>query len=212
MRPMELAAFRATARAEQVGAHYSGVLHFAFVNAAAFAVIGLAAAQIHQPGWTLLTVPVTFLYANLVEWLAHRGPMHAPKRLLRLVYQRHTLLHHAFFTAEQMSLESSRDFKLVLFPPVLLVFFFGFVALPTGLLLSVVAGTNVAALFVVTAMTYYLLYEWMHLAYHLGDRAPRFIEARRRHHAAHHDPRNMTRGNFNITFPICDRLFGTCLR
>jgi len=31
----------------------------------------------------------------------------------------------------------------------------------------------------------------------------------RRHHAAHHDPRLMTRYNFNVTFPIADRLFGT---
>jgi sterol desaturase/sphingolipid hydroxylase (fatty acid hydroxylase superfamily) len=208
---MELAAFRANARAE-VGPRYSGVLHFAFVNVASLTVIGFAAAQLDRPRWALLTVPVTFLYANLVEWLAHRGPMHAPRRLLGLVYRRHTLLHHAFFTEDAMSLDSARDFKMVLFPPVLLVFFFGVIALPSGLVLAAVAGRNVAALFVITAMGYYLLYEWLHLAYHLGDRAPRFIAPLRRHHALHHDPRDMTRGNFNITFPICDRLFGTCLR
>ena len=211
MRRMELAAFRAQARAEEVGPRYSGVLHLAFVNATALAVIALAAAQLDRPRWSLLTVPITFLYANLVEWLAHRGPMHAPRRLLGLVYRRHTLLHHAFFSAEQMSLDSSRDFKLVLFPPVLLIFFFGLIALPCGLLLAALAGRNVAALFVITAMAYYLLYEWLHLAYHLGAGAPRFIAPLRRHHARHHDPRAMTRGNFNITFPICDRLFGTCL-
>ncbi|HZX96699.1 MAG TPA: sterol desaturase family protein [Myxococcales bacterium] len=209
---MELAAFRAEARAEQLGPRYSGLLHLAFVNVVSLAIIAVAGAQIHRPRLALLTVPIAFLYANLVEWLAHRGPMHAPRRFLGLVYRRHTLLHHAFFTAEQMSLESARDFKLVLFPPVLLLFFFGGLALPAGLLLGAFLGSNVAALFVITAMAYYLLYEWLHLAYHLGDRAPRLIEPLRRHHAAHHDPRNMTRGNFNITFPICDRLFGTCLR
>src|SRR3954469_17491218 len=212
MRRMELAAFRAQTRTDEVGPRYSGVLHFAFVNAAALAVIAFAAARLERPRWSLLTVPVTFLYANLVEWLAHRGPMHAPKRLLGLVYRRHTLLHHAFFRADEMSIDSPRDFKLVLFPPVLLIFFFGAIALPSGLLLGALLGPNVAALFVITAMAYYLLYEWLHLAYHLGDRAPRLIGPLRRHHAAHHDPRNMTRGNFNITFPICDRLFGTCLR
>lgn len=199
---MSLAEFRAGARAE-VGPLYSGLLHFAFVNAVALSAIVFAARQVHAPRWALLTVPVTFLYANLIEWLAHRGPMHKPKKLLRLVYQRHTLLHHAFFTHESMQLEGTRDFKMVLFPPVLLIFFFGLFALPIGLLLNLVAGTNVAALFVITAMSYYLLYEWLHLGYHLG------LGGRLRLlHQTHHDPQRMT-SNFNITFPICDRLFGT---
>jgi sterol desaturase/sphingolipid hydroxylase (fatty acid hydroxylase superfamily) len=205
---MEVAAFRAKARAEGVGPHYSGWLHFGFVNAVVLSVIAIAALRLHAPRWALLTVPITFFYANLVEWLAHRGPMHKPRRLLKLVYQRHTLLHHAFFTHDEMQLESTRDFKMVLFPPVLLIFFFGLFALPIGLALNALAGANVAALFVMTAMSYYLLYEWLHLGYHLGDRAPRFIEGLRRHHASHHDPGRMT-SNFNITFPICDRLFGT---
>jgi len=207
----DLAGFRARARAENVGPRYSGLLHFGFVNALALSVIVAAAWQLHRPRWALLTVPVTFLYANLVEYFAHKGPMHQPARLLRLVYQRHTLLHHAFFSAEEMELESRSDFKMVLFPPVLLIFFFGLFALPISLLLKPILGANVAALFAITAMTYYLLYEWLHLAYHSGHRAPRFIAPLRRHHAAHHDPQAMTSGNFNITFPICDKLFGTCL-
>ena len=205
---MQVEEFRAQARAEAVGPHYSGLLHLAFVNALSILIIAAAALQLRAPRWALLTVPVTFFYANLVEWLAHRGPMHRPRRLLRLVYQRHTLLHHAFFTHQAMRLDGSRDFKMVLFPPVLLIFFFGGFALPIALLLQAVAGTNVAALFVITALSYYLLYEWLHLGYHLGGRAPRFIAGLRSHHATHHDPRQMT-GNFNITFPICDRLFGT---
>ena len=211
MRPMDVAEYRAQARAS-VGPHYSGVLHFAFTNALALSIIALAASQLQRPRWALLTVPITFLYANAVEWLAHRGPMHAPRRFLRLVYQRHTLQHHAFFTREAMALDSTRDFRMVLFPPIVLLFFFGLFALPLGLALRAIAGANVAALFVITALAYYLAYEWLHLAWHLGDRGPRLLAVLRRHHAAHHDPRNMSLGNFNITFPICDRLFGTCLR
>ena len=205
---MQVEEFRAQARAEGIGPHYSGLLHFGFVNGLSLAIIAFAALQLRAPRWSLVTVPITFLYANLVEWLAHRGPMHRPRRFLRLVYQRHTLLHHAFFTHQAMRLSSARDFKMVLFPPVLLIFFFGLFALPIGLLLQALAGPNVAALFLITALGYYLLYEWLHLGYHLGERAPRFIESLRRHHATHHDPAWMT-ANFNITFPICDRLFGT---
>ncbi|MFN2548059.1 MAG: sterol desaturase family protein [Myxococcales bacterium] len=201
---MEVAEFRAQTRAEILGPRYSGVLHFGFVNALAFSVIAYAAMKVQHPGWSLLTVPITFLYANLVEWLAHRGPMHNRRRFLGLVFKRHTLMHHHFFTHDSMQLESTRDFKMVLFPPVLLLFFFGLFALPIGFLLRAVAGMNVAAFFVATAMSYYMLYEWLHLAYHLG-----LGGELRLHHQAHHDPANMNRTNFNITFPICDRLFGT---
>ena len=34
----------------------------------------------------------------------------------------------------------------------------------------------------------------------------------RQHHIAHHNRKLMTRYNFNITYPICDRLFGTLYR
>ena len=201
------AEFREKYRGEAIGPRYSGGLHFAFTSALALGVIAFALSKVRAPGWALLAVPLTFLYANLIEYLGHKGPMHRPVRLLRLVYRRHSLEHHAFFTRAQMQVESARDFKMVLFPPLLIVFFFGVFALPAGLLLGALAGTNVAALFVATAMAYFLCYEWLHLAYHLGYGGPL-----RRHHAAHHDPALMGRHNFNITFPICDLLFGTALR
>jgi hypothetical protein len=200
---MSVAEVRAAARAE-VGPLYSGVGHFLFVNGFALAVIAFAAHFLQQPRWSLITIPVTFLYANYVEYRAHKGPMHHRTRFLGLVFERHTLLHHAFFPREQMQAESTRDFRMVLFPPVLLIFFFGFFALPVSLLLKPIFGANTAALFAITAMAYYLLYEWLHLSYHLG-----LGGSLARHHAVHHDPQDMTSHNFNITFPICDKLFGT---
>ena len=203
------AAFRAQAR-EGIGPLYSGVLHFAFTSALALSVIGWALSRVHQPGWALLTVPVTFAYANLVEYFGHKGPMHRPARGLRLVYERHTLLHHAFFTDREMHIGSARDLKLVLFPPVLIVFFFGLFAAPAFFLLRATLSGNVAALFVATAMGYFLTYEWLHLAYHLEVPAiAALLGPLRRHHQAHHDPQAMSRHNFNITFPICDAIFGT---
>jgi hypothetical protein len=204
---MTTAEFREKYRIEQVGPRYSGPLHLAFTSTLSLAVIALALSLVRAPGWALLTVPATFLYANLIEYLGHKGPMHHPSRLLRLVHRRHTLEHHAFFTRAEMQVDSPRDFKMVLFPPLLIAFFFGVFALPAGLLLRALAGPNVALLFVATAMAYFLCYEWLHLAYHLGHGGPL-----RRHHAAHHDPALMARRNFNITFPVCDLLFGTAQR
>jgi hypothetical protein len=192
-----------------IGPRYSGALHFAFTSAVALAVIAFALSRLRSPSpLALLTVPLTFLYANFVEWRAHRGPMHRKVRGLSLIHERHALQHHAFFTSAEMQIDSRRDFKMVLFPPVLVVFFFGLFAVPVGFALRLAFGANVAALFVATSMGYFLLYEWLHLAYHLPVPLPG-IGRLRTHHRTHHDPRLMTRNNFNITFPICDAIFGT---
>src|SRR5207244_1451934 len=112
------------------------------------------------------------------------------------------LEHHHFFTHEAMSYETARDVKMVLFPPILIVFFFGVFALPVGALLWLVATPNVGRLFVATAVGYYLAYEWLHFSYHLAPDTfvgrLAIVRALRRHHARHHDPSLMGRYNFNL--------------
>jgi hypothetical protein len=214
MIPESVAESRVRYRRERIGPHYSGVAHFLFTSGACLAIIVWAATGLKRPSvleW--LTVPLTFLFANFVEYWGHRRQMHHPRWPFEFVYQRHTVQHHHFFTHEAMSYESARDLKMVLFPPVLLFFFFGLVALPVGALLWLLSTGNVARLFVATAIGYYLTYEWLHFTYHLdpktlvGRLGP--VRALRRHHARHHDLALMSRYNFNITFPICDWLFGT---
>jgi hypothetical protein len=135
---------------------------------------------------------------------------------MRILYERHTLQHHHFFTHEAMAYESSRDFKMVLFPPVMLFFFLGVVAAPAGALLFALVSPNAGWLYVLVAMSYFLTYEWLHFAYHLDERSrlggSPLIRALRRHHQAHHDLALMGNWNFNITFPISDLVFGTYYR
>ncbi|MBT8064765.1 MAG: fatty acid hydroxylase family protein, partial [Gammaproteobacteria bacterium] len=104
-------------------------------------------------------------------------------------------------------------FKAVLFPPVMILFFIGGFGVPMWLLLHWLATENVAWLAVATGTAYYLNYEWLHLAYHCDPRSRigriPGIQALRRLHLRHHDPRLMTRYNFNITYPIGDWLFRT---
>ena len=209
------AAFRADQRARW-SPRYLGQLHFAFTSAVGWSALLYALSRVHAPsGLELLTIPITLLYANAVEYFGHRGPMHHRWPGLSLVHRRHTLEHHRFFTEREMAVESPRDFKMVLFPPVLLVFFIGLFALPAALLLAAFLGANVAGLFVASAMACFLLYETLHLSYHLGEDTLlgrlTLVRRLRRHHARHHHPARMTAGNFNITFPLCDALFGTLL-
>ncbi len=217
MIPESVQQARTDFRARRVSARYSGPLHLATTLTLSLLVVAASAAMLESVApleW--LTVPLTFLYANLSEYLGHRGPMHRRTRLLGSVFRRHTLEHHSFFTHEATSFETTRDYKAVLFPPVLLVFFVVAFALPVGALLYVLLSPNVGFLFVLTAVLYFLNYELLHFAYHttpeswLG-RLP-LIRSLRRHHLAHHDKRLMTKYNFNITYPICDYLFGTLYR
>jgi hypothetical protein len=210
-------AFRERYRAQEIGPSYRGWLHFAFTSIGSLSAIAFAISRVESPSaleW--LTVPVAFFVANFGEYFGHRGPMHHRRAGLALLYQRHTLQHHRFFTHDAMECASTRDFKMVLFPPVLLLFFLGGLALPIGLALFFVFSANVGWLFVATAVAYFLSYEWLHFAYHqppqsIIGRLP-FVPVLRRHHAAHHDPRLMQRWNFNITFPIADRVMGTSWR
>jgi len=208
---------RAAFRERRISPHYSGPLHLA-TTVGISALIALASGMMLEgvQAPELLTIPVTLLYANLSEYLGHRGPMHHKTRLLAGIFQRHTIEHHSFFTNEAPSFESTRDYRAVLFPPILLLFFFGCFALPAASVLYFVASPNVGFLFVLTAILYFLNYELLHFAYHCdpGSRLGRLplIESLRRQHIRHHDKRLMTHYNFNITYPVFDYLFGTRYR
>lgn len=214
MVPERVAEFRQKYRADEIGPRYSGVVHALFTGTSCLTAIALALSGVRAPTWLdLAIVPVAFLVANAGEYVGHKGPMHFPRRGLGAVYKRHTLQHHRFFTHEAMAYESARDVKMVLFPWPLILFFFGGMALPLSLGVWALLGTNAARLFFATIVAYFLLYEALHFSYHLGPDTwlgrTRLVRVLRHHHTVHHDPARMTRTNFNISFPICDAVFGT---
>jgi hypothetical protein len=109
--------------------NYSGPLHLATIIGFSILVAAASLAMLEDvktAEW--LTIPVTFLYCNLAEYLGHRGPMHHKTRFLGGIFKRHTVEHHSFFTDEAISFDSPQDYRAVLFPPILLVFFFGLFA------------------------------------------------------------------------------------
>jgi hypothetical protein len=186
--------------------------HFYAILGLGAAAICLAASKVHDVlWWEWLMLPVGFLVANFVEWLVHKGPMHHPAKGAFILYQKHTLEHHVYFTHEKMAAKSPDEFDRVLFNGVSLVFFHAGIGLPLALLIRLVLGSNAAWLFWALTVSYYVLYECFHLAYHWppAERIPG-IAAMRGHHQRHHDPKLMAHCNFNVTFPIFDKLMGTC--
>jgi hypothetical protein len=195
---------------------YSGVAHFAAINVVGLAVIGAALLLLDAPTWWYAAlVPAFFVFANLFEWWVHKGPLHHPVRGLRSLYERHTRSHHLAFVDDAMAIRSARELRLVLFPP----FVFPLLLLmnaPLFALLAVASGLDLALVFLASAVAYYLVYECFHTLHHwprdgwLGRRA--LVQRLRAHHEAHHDPRRMIQGNWNVSFPLWDWLLGSTLR
>ena len=207
-------AFRDEYRASQIPVRYRGWLHFAITNTMVIGAVVLCAMQLQtvRP-WEWWAIPLTFIYANLSEYLGHRFVMHHLRLGFSLVFKRHTRQHHRFFTHTTMPVNSFRDFKVVLFPPLLITFFLGVFGTPIVLLIATFISINTAWLFAITGLLYFLNYEYLHLAYHLPashwvSRMPGLL-CLRRLHQTHHDQSIMTKCNFNITYPMGDWLFRT---
>lgn len=195
---------------------YNPFVYFGVTNLAGIAVIFAATRLVNdvQPiEW--LAIPGVFLFANFVEYMAHKGPMHHKKDLVEIVFRRHTLQHHEYYQHDSMGMESKRDCYLVFFPFWAIFLLFGVASIPFFITWWL-TNTNVAGMFLAVSVGYYLLYEWLHFAYHVPEKywigRTRLIRKLRQHHQAHHNRALMTKYNFNITFPICDYLFGTAFR
>ncbi|MBN8874276.1 MAG: hypothetical protein J0H67_15685 [Rhodospirillales bacterium] len=206
------AAFRAAYRS-QIAPLYNGLAHVALIYLIGGAALWYAIQHIHAPRWTdWLIVPIAAIGANVFEWFLHAQIMHRPRRGFMGIYKRHTLAHHQFFTAQEPFHDSTRDFRIVFFPPYALI---GFLVMAAGLawVTSLVWSANAAWLLVCTASGMYLNYEFFHWCCHVrDDRIIRFLpfaNTIRRHHIAHHDTSLMMHRNMNLTYPFADWLFGT---
>ncbi len=192
---------------------YNPWLHLGATMSIGLAVLAVALARLSDVRpleW--LVIPVVFVMANGFEWRVHKDVLHRRRRLLEVIYDRHTPQHHMIYTTADMEVRSTREFRLVMIPA------FGvagavLVTAPWALLFAKVWSANAGWLLLVTASLYMVSYELFHLAYHLPATNPigriGVIRRLREHHAWHHDPRLMQRWNFNVTVPLFDWIHGT---
>jgi len=192
---------------------YRPLPHLALPSLFGLLVLVLAATQIHalRP-IELVAVPVTLLVAFVFEWWVHRAVLHRRVPGLGVIYDRHELQHHVVFTDTDMAMRSPRELQMILMPAysVLLIALFN---APVTLLAARLVTPNVGYLYLVTAMGFFLSYEWLHLAFHLPSSHPvgrlGVIALLREHHRRHHEPRLMRAWNFNVTVPVFDWLLRT---
>ncbi len=194
---------------------YNGYVHIAVVYAIGIAALWIYIANLAAVAWwEWLTVPVVFLLCNVFEWFLHAQVMHRPQKNpgLRAIYTRHTLMHHQFFTREEMRFAGQHDWRVTVFPPYALVIFI-LMSMPGALVLGLTVSANVGWLLMCTTTSIYLVYEFMHFCCHIEEsrlvRHCPFVNTIRRHHTAHHNQGIMMETNMNLTFPISDWLFAT---
>ena len=205
--------FRAEYQA-QISPAYNGLLHVGVMYIVGLAVIAWSLSRMEAPSWEWLLVVPVFVFSNLFEWWIHKCVMHRLIDVwaLRAIYDRHTRQHHQYFTNNEMTVDSTREFRIIFFPWRAL---FTFMALgtPFALALGALVNPNAGYVLMVTIVGQYLIYESFHYCCHVHEnwfvRNMPFVNTIRRHHTAHHNQGIMMDRNMNLTFPIADWLMGT---
>jgi hypothetical protein len=200
---------------DRIATWYHGWVHVAIIYSIGFGTLFVYISHLQDVRWwQWLVVPVVFLIANIFEWWIHRHVMHRPHpwKGAKAIYTRHTLMHHQFFTDNEMRFADQLDWRVTFFPPYALVVFI-LMTIPPALIGGWLLGANVGWLMMCTTTSIYLIYEFMHFCCHVDDnwfvRHCPFVNTIRRHHTAHHNQSIMMERNMNLTFPVADWLFGT---
>jgi sterol desaturase/sphingolipid hydroxylase (fatty acid hydroxylase superfamily) len=192
------------------GRHIALTLTLASIIAAGGVLLALRARPID---W--LVAPAFFIVANLIEWTVHKYPMHHPLPP-HILYKNHTLIHHLAFTNRNMPITRTSELGLVMMPWYTMLGLFVF-ASPVMIVAGLLRGPGLAGVFLLAAVAYFLMYEVLHASYHLPDAVLnrigvgrlRLYRAAQAHHRHHHVLTRMSHVNFNVTFPLMDRLLGT---
>lgn len=194
---------------------YRGEMHLGFTLLVTLGTAYYCWNHIHGAStaeW-LIVVPI-FLLGNWAEWAGHRYILHRPVPYLRMIYKRHCGTHHQFFTNHDLTYKGQKEWRALLFPPFAPILFI-LVSVPPALVLAAVWSANAGYIAVMTMALYFVMYEALHTLSHLSDERHPYLKyvplvnTVRHMHVTHHNLGFMQTRNFNLTFPICDALFGT---
>ncbi len=194
---------------------YRGEYHLGFTLVFTLGVALYAWLHIHNATvWEWLLIIPFALFGNWAEWAGHRYVLHRPVPGLKMAYKRHCSVHHQFFTDQDLTYHGQKEWRALLFPPFAPVAFV-IAAVPEALVLGWLISANAGYIAVLAMALYYLMYEGLHTLSHLDDERHPYlrhiplINTVRRMHVVHHMLGFMQTRNFNLTFPLCDALFGT---
>ncbi len=193
---------------------YNGFVHIIVMYGTGIAAIAYCVSQLHNARWEWTLIAPVLLAGNFTEWAMHRYVMHRKIDVfaLRAIYDRHTRQHHQYFTDNDATIDTVREFRIVFFPwrvmAVLAIFGSLFGWLATQLI-----NANAGYIVFIAMIGHYMVYETFHFCCHVRDnwfvRNIPFVNTIRRHHTAHHNMGIMMHFNMNLTFPIADWCLNT---
>jgi hypothetical protein len=197
-----------------VSPFYSGLLHIGVMYAAGVTAIWYCVSRLHNATWEwALLIPV-LVAGNFGEWAMHRYIMHRKIDVfaLRAIFDRHTRQHHQYFTDNDATIDTIREFRIVFFPWRVLIVL-GVFGVIFGWIASQLINPNAGYIVFIGMIGHYVTYETFHFCCHVPDnwfvRNMPFINTVRRHHTAHHNMGIMMHFNMNLTFPIADWFLNT---
>lgn len=197
-----------------IASWYNGLVHIAVTYGVGIAAIGWCVSRMHDARLEWLVMIPVAIAGNFIEWGMHQHVMHRLKNVwaIRAIYDRHTRQHHQYFTDNDVTIHSTKEFRIVFFPWRLLVTL-GAAGALFGWIASLIWNANAGYVVFITMMGHYLVYETLHFFCHTPDwpilRYIPFVNTIRRHHTVHHNMGVMMHVNMNLTFPIADWALGT---
>lgn len=194
----------------------SGWTHLALLGALCLVAVMFTLSMIQ--GLTLLhllMIPGAMIFSSVMEYVIHRYPMHQMPNFLVGFYKQHSGIHHRYFTYKHMQVDDGIDLNEALTNTRVTVMLFAFIIIPMSLLLGLFIA-NLGLLFFATTTSYFIFYELTHLVTHLPatnflTKLPYFRGACKRHRV-HHNTKLMHKWNFNVSFPLLDKIFGTLIK
>ncbi len=197
-----------------ISRYYSGLVHVGVMYTAGIAAVWYCVSQLQGARWEwLLLIPV-LIGGNFVEWGMHKFVMHRLIDVfaLRAIYDRHTRQHHQYFTDNDATIDTIREFRIVFFPWRVLIVLAVF-GLLFGWIASVLINPNAGYIVFIGMIGHYMVYETFHFCCHVRDnwfvRNFPLVNTIRRHHTAHHNMGIMMHVNMNLTFPVADWFLNT---
>jgi hypothetical protein len=163
--------------------------------------------------WAAVGFLVATIFASFFEWTLHRFIMHRPVKFFRYPFERHALIHHHIFKADETYHLINEQDKYT----IPMAWWNGPALIAVGMIPFAIVGVFLKSWGIVCGpllafCAYYGAYEYMHWCMHLPrkrsvERSGIFFRLNG-HHLLHH--RYMGK-NFNVVFPLADLCLGTLL-
>src|SRR3954465_7610366 len=139
---------------------YNGLLHIAVTYGVGGAAIAWCVGRMQDARWEwLLMVPVA-IAGNFVEWGMHQHVMHRLRDVfaVRAIYDRHTRQHHQYFTDNDPTINTVKEFRIVFFPWRVLIVL-AVAGAGIGFVLGQLINPNAGYVAFITMIGHYMVYE-----------------------------------------------------